>query len=181
MLRPSILQKGAQLNMSVIDRDFGDIPDLIDYFPIPINISAGSSESLTSNFTGRYNYIQLELTIDVACTAQNNMDESCVCLPGFTGQLCEENVVDECMGVTCSDRGQCVDEVNGFHCECSPGFTGQLCEIDIDNCIGITCNNKGRCVDGAINSSCVCDPGYTGAMCDTGQNYSHSNCSRILF
>ena len=153
--------------MSVVDRDPDDIDDLIDHFSIPINISAGSS--LTSNFTGIYNYTQLELTIEVTCTAQNNTDESCGCLPGFTGPLCEENT-DECIGVTCSNRGQCVDEVNGFHCECSPGFTGQLCEID---CIGITCN-RGRCVDGVINSSCVCDPGYTGAMCDTGQNYYNS-------
>jgi hypothetical protein len=62
--------------MSVVDRDLGGgIDDLIDYFSIPINFSAGSS--LTSNFTGIYNYIQLELTIDVICTAQNNTDESC--------------------------------------------------------------------------------------------------------
>ena len=151
--------------MLVVDRDPGGI-DLIDYFSIPINISAGSS--LTSNFTGAYNYTQLELTIEVTCTAQNNMDESCVCVPGFTGPLCEENT-NECIRVTCSNRGQCVDEVNGFHCECSPGFTGQLCEIDIDNC---TCGSRGRCVDEVISFSCVCDPGYTGAACDTGQNYT---------
>ena len=153
--------------MLIVDRDpGGDIDDLIDYFSIPIDISAGSS--LTSYFTGRYNYTQLELTIEVTCTAQNNTDESCVCLPGFTGQSCEN--IDECIGVTCSNRGRCVDEVNNFHCECSPGFTGQLCEIDIDNCVGITCGNRGRCVDEVMNFSCVCDPGYTGVTCDTGQN-----------
>ena len=101
------------------------------------------------------------------------MDESCVCVPGFTGPLCEENT-DKCIGVSCKNRGQCVDEVKSFYCECSPGFTGQLCEfeIDIDDCIGITCGSRGRCVDGIMNFSCVCDPGYTGATCDTGQNYT---------
>ena len=95
VIKRSALQKGAQFNMLIIDRDHGgDIDDLIDYFSIPINISAGSS--LTSNFTGVYNYTQLELTIEVACTSQNNTDESCVCVSGFTGPLCELDVANDC-------------------------------------------------------------------------------------
>ena len=139
-----------------------DFNDLIDHFMIPINISAGSS--MTRNFTGRYNYVQFELTVEVTCTA-NNTDESCACLPGFTGQLCENNI-NECIGVTCSGKGRCVDEDNGYRCECSPG---QLCESDINDCVGVTCSGRGECIDGIQNFSCSCDPGYTGAVCESGQ------------
>ena len=47
-----------------------DFDDLSDYFMIPINISAGSS--MTRNFTGRYNYVQLKLTIEVICSIAIN-------------------------------------------------------------------------------------------------------------
>ena len=103
--------------MSVVDRDPDDIDDLIDYFSIPIDISAGSS--LTGNFTGVYNYIQLELTIEVIC----NTDESCGCLPGFTGPLC---IINNCtMGVPCKNGGICV----AGSCSCSPGYAGAMCEL----------------------------------------------------
>ena len=160
-----------QLSISVVDRDPepDDFEDLIDHFTIPINISAGSS--VTRNFTGRYNYVQLELTIEVTCVVATNYtdSESCVCLPGFTGRLCE-NDIDECIGVTCNNRGECVDEINGYRCECSPGFTGQLCENDIDDCVGVTCSGRGDCIDGIQNFSCNCDPGYTGAVCESGKH-----------
>ena len=76
---------------------------------------------MTNNFTGRYNYVQLELAIEVRCTAQNNTDENCVCLPGFTGPLCE----DDCTEVICKNGGSCV----AGSCDCGPTYTGDLCEI----------------------------------------------------
>ncbi len=149
------------MNISVIDRDgeSDDFDDLVDYFMIPINISAGSS--VTSNFTGWYDHVQLEFTIEVRCIA----DENCECLPGFTGALCDINI-DECTGITCNGRGRCVDEDNGYHCECLPGFTGALCDINIDECTGITCNGRGRCVDEDNGYHCECFPGFTGALCE---------------
>ena len=118
-----MLQKGAQLNISVVDRDAepGEFEDLIDHFTLPINISVGCS--VTSNFIGIYNYVQLELTIEVMDTTQNNTDESCECSPGFTGLLCE-NAIDNCIGIICLNGG-CVDG----SCSCGPGFTGALCEL----------------------------------------------------
>ena len=118
------LQKGAQLNISVLDRDPGseEFDDLIDYITIPIDISAGSST--TSNFTGIYNYTQLELTIEVRCTAQNNTDENCTCLSGFSGPLCEDKV-NNCIGIICKNGGRCVDG----SCNCDPAYTGDICEL----------------------------------------------------
>ena len=39
------------------------------------------------------------------------------CDPGFTGELCQTNI-DDCVGVTCSGNGVCVDGVNSFTCQC---------------------------------------------------------------
>ena len=82
---------------------------------------------MTNNFTGRYNYTQLELTIEVRYTAQNNSDENCICLPGFTGPLCEDedsSSSDNCTGVICNNGEKCVDG----SCECGPTYTGAMCE-----------------------------------------------------
>ena len=123
------LQKGAQLNILIVDKDpsltmpIDDFDDLIDHFIIPINISAGTL--LTNNFIGRYDQVQLGLTIEVKCIGiPNNLDESCVCLPGFTGLLCE-NIIDNCTGIVCKNGEGCV---NGS-CDCGPGFTGAMCEL----------------------------------------------------
>ena len=50
----------------------------------------------------------------------------CVCVSGFTGELCQINT-DDCMGMDCSGNGRCVDGVNNFTCECAHGFSGLLC------------------------------------------------------
>lgn len=78
---------------------------------------------MNSTFTGIiYNYVQLELTVKVRCIGvAKNMDENCVCLPGFTGLLCEN--FNNCTGIECKN-GNCVDG----SCKCNPGFTGAVCE-----------------------------------------------------
>ena len=82
---------------------------------------------MTNNFTGRYNYTQLEFTIEVRCTAQNNRGENCICLPEFAGPLCEDedsSSSSDCTGVICNNGEKCVDG----SCECDPTYTGAMCE-----------------------------------------------------
>ena len=98
-------------------------------------------------------------TPDAFCT-------ECLCLQGFTGQLCETDI-DDCSGVTCASGGTCVDLVNGFRCDCVVGFTGQLCETDVDDCSGVTCMNGGTCVDLVNDFRCDCVVGFTGQLCET--------------
>ena len=155
--------------MSVNDRDLvlNDFDDLIDHFVIPINISAGSS--ITRNYTGKYNYVQLELTIEVMCVG-NDTDDNCVfdwcrfnsincnngsCVNEVEGPRCECNSafingdycteIDDCMVSNDCQNGDCVDEDGGYRCECHPGFSGRFCEDNIDDCIGVTCSGAVVC------------------------------------
>ena len=36
--------------------------------------------------------------------------------------------IDNCVGVTCSGRGTCVDGVDSSNCNCEAGYTGNNCE-----------------------------------------------------
>ena len=46
--------------------------------------------------------------------------------------------IDNCIGVTCSGSGTCVDGVNSYTCSCEAGYTGSNCEtgmsLNVDTC-----------------------------------------------
>jgi hypothetical protein len=44
----------------------------------------------------------------------------CQCPVGYAGLSCETNI-DDCVGVTCPEPTQCLDEVNGYRCSCPVG------------------------------------------------------------
>ncbi|VDP10840.1 unnamed protein product [Soboliphyme baturini] len=51
----------------------------------------------------------------------------CACIRGFAGEDCSENI-DDCVNVTCSGVGTCIDGINNYTCVCGPRFTGDMCE-----------------------------------------------------
>ncbi|KAI6653592.1 Neurogenic locus notch-like protein 1 [Oopsacas minuta] len=86
---------------------------------------------------------------------------SCDCIPGFDGNLCDNNI-NECEQMPCMNNGTCVDQVNDYNCACVNEWMGKDCS----DC-GLTCNNGQQ---NSICSVCECDPGYTGSMCETDIN-----------
>ena len=142
-----ILQgEGVQLYIEIWDDDPPGIqyPDeLVDILLIEHNESVGE-ESTTRVHSGMYGFVSIKLMIIVTCI-ENFQGSACSqCFPGLTGPDCQTKT-DDCVGVTCSGNGQCVDGVNSFKCSCAPGFTGDLCQTNIDDCVGVNCSGNGLC------------------------------------
>ncbi|XP_023562224.1 neurogenic locus notch homolog protein 2-like [Octodon degus] len=87
-------------------------------------------------------------------------DATCLCLPGFTGLLCEENI-DNCDPDPCH-HGQCQDGIDSYTCICNPGYMGAICSDQIDECYSSPCLNDGRCIDLVNGYQCNCQPGTSG-------------------
>ncbi|PAA61446.1 hypothetical protein BOX15_Mlig022047g1, partial [Macrostomum lignano] len=111
------------------------------------------------------------------CVAQNddvNGHYTCdsngrrVCMIGFTGTLCNEDI-DEClMSSPCSNESTCVNTIGNFKCMCPPGFEGRLCDEDINECSESPpkCRNGGNCTNTVGSFRCTCPTGLTGRHCE---------------
>ena len=124
----------------------------MDIFRIDHNLAVGESTQKKA-FEGRAGFVTMDLNITV------------LCVTGFTGPDCQTNI-DDCVGVACSGRGQCVDGVDSFNCSCDPGFTGDTCQTNINECEAQNCSGRGQCVDEVNSFTCECSTGYTGTLCE---------------
>uniref|UniRef100_A0A8C0G0P6 Crumbs cell polarity complex component 2 n=1 Tax=Chelonoidis abingdonii TaxID=106734 RepID=A0A8C0G0P6_CHEAB len=122
---------------------------------------------------------------EVLCCASSG-----VCLAGYTGQRCEEDV-DECATDPCHNGGVCFERSNqtyygtghdflsefsysqaaGFLCWCQPGFSGVECAVNIDECKNDPCENGATCKDAIADYFCYCAPSQDGII------WGGKNCS----
>ncbi|XP_019628723.1 PREDICTED: fibropellin-1-like [Branchiostoma belcheri] len=97
----------------------------------------------------------------------------CVCLTGFTGDLCQIDI-DDCQNDPCGLHGRCVDGVNSYSCSCDVGYQGQHCQEQLQLCHPNPCRNNGFCCAYGQpcgqhlqpgERECYCTNGYTGQLC----------------
>ncbi|CAH8445813.1 unnamed protein product [Heterobilharzia americana] len=93
-------------------------------------------------------------------------DYYCVCLKGWTGQNCTEDV-DDCVNQPCLNGGTCEDQPNmQFHCHCPTEFVGQTCEYR-NPCHIAPCLNGGVCQSDPFGQfTCICPKWYSGIRCE---------------
>lgn len=94
---------------------------------------------------------------------------SCLCLEGWGGPTCAENL-DDCVG-QCKNGASCIDLVNDYRCACAPGYTGRDCETDINECATSPCRNGGECDDLVGKFKCICPLGYSGTLCEEAKDH----------
>ena len=112
----------------------------------PAEVTANSSAVLlVSDACGNSRSFDLSLII-IACPCEHALftcaqqvnssgqgSYDCVCVEGFSGENCTENI-DDCASEPCLNGGSCVDGVAEYMCLCVPGYTGLNCEHNIDEC-----------------------------------------------
>ena len=56
-------------------------------------------------------------------------NDTCVCSPGYTFEICDMAIISECDTNPCENGGNCSIVATSQVCNCPEGFKGRLCEI----------------------------------------------------
>lgn len=99
------------------------------------------------------------------CVSKPGGGYTCICVNGWAGQNCTENVND-CSSAACENGATCHDRVGHFYCECTPDKTGLLCQLD-NGCYNNPCHPNATCDPSPVDGRpvCTCPPGFSGADC----------------
>ena len=77
---------------------------------------------------GQFCEIQANQCLNRSCTHGKCLLQrggyACVCDLGYTGEFCDEEI-NECLGITCHNKGKCVDKIGQYECNCSKEFYGK--------------------------------------------------------
>ncbi|XP_055146844.1 delta and Notch-like epidermal growth factor-related receptor isoform X2 [Symphalangus syndactylus] len=96
---------------------------------------------------------------------QDGSNFTCVCLPGYTGELCQSKI-DYCILDPCRNGATCISSLNGFTCQCPEGYHGLYCEEEYNECLSAPCLNAATCRDLVNGYECVCLAEYKGTHCE---------------
>lgn len=116
----------------------------IDFCSVDVESGSGL-ESSSSGFSGAPQFEPCNLLGSSECI-DGNSTYTCVCILGFTGRGCFEDI-DDCIPNPCLNNGTCTDEINDFSCECAADFTGPTCDIDLTPCTPNPCLVNEICID----------------------------------
>ncbi|XP_064612337.1 uncharacterized protein LOC135476257 [Liolophura sinensis] len=115
-----------------------------------------------------------------------NHTHGCVCKSGWTGTLCDTDILEcESQG-TCPQGETCVELLGSYKCACPPNYKRENTScVDIDECT----DNSHDCVQNCINTmggfTCSCFPGYrnvynNGSVCQEINECMEGNvCNQI--
>ena len=56
------------------------------------------------------------------------MSYTCLCSGGWTGQFCENQIIDHCASNPCDNGAPCHLGVNDYTCDCPDGWEGKNCD-----------------------------------------------------
>ena len=90
----------------------------------------------------------------------------CDCLPGYSGDTCEDGMFDYCYSSPCPEFANCTNTVDGHECICPAGtiLDGDDC-LPVD-CESLNCVNGGSCDVTSTGLKCTCPSSFVGDSCE---------------